>query len=482
MKISKIFFSFFYRQVNESANNLLNEIKYEIESFFENSNYEIEVKILEILIDQAKSDNYKIKLTVFEWINKFLNKYKFFFIQSSKYLTSYNKQNISSYTQNLIPQKNKEINNFNLNKNFDCNNFSKDSISFTCLQNVNFKKIMNLNPSQDNIKKLSSNKNVLNYNKEYSHTLENNPNNQEVVSPIPYNTNRFSFFNNSYLSSTDLTNVINTHNNNIENNTFSEDIKESNKKIFNEDKEKQNFKNKLNDNILINNKKNFENIENYEKENEEILEKIYFSKRNNYLLLNLGKDTGVRKIPFYLFHKILEILFLSLNSSQINNEILKISDEINETLHSIIDFYNDSDTNNIKLFEEVFVKFLKINNENILKKLLIWIKKLFIKFHEEMFIDITTFLDILSDLLLKDKENIFNSVLEILGEISKYNEKYFEIIIRKVLEKFSKNISLLNERASKIIINFCKYIDIERIYLILAEELQIIKVYKILFN
>ncbi len=77
----------------------MKDIYKEIDIFFDTFNYDVEVKILEILIEKCDSENESIKQTAFEWIFIFLQKYKYFLIQNKKAKSSGYKMNktLSSY-------------------------------------------------------------------------------------------------------------------------------------------------------------------------------------------------------------------------------------------------------------------------------------------------------------------------------------------------------------------------------------------------
>ena len=85
-----------HKELNSAAEKCLKEFLKELTNQFESLTFEIEHKILEILIEQIKVNHESTKLTAFEWIHTFLIKY-------SNYL-----QNKINY--NLIsPRKNSQI-------------------------------------------------------------------------------------------------------------------------------------------------------------------------------------------------------------------------------------------------------------------------------------------------------------------------------------------------------------------------------------
>ena len=224
-----------FREVNNAAELCLKEIKIELEFFFETLDYEVEVQILEILIQQSISVNIQIQLKTFEWINMFFNKYKFFFIQSHKLKKSYKSISYNNIQQSFA--KPVEFQNYIFNNNFNKTNSSYNS-NFT--QNIvnNFnttKNLINLaapntgcsshtdNTSFFNYQNNFANNNLENQNISNCNNLNNNNNliNNENISPILNHNinyiNPISIFNVTpkYLSTTDLTSGVGYGNNNL---------------------------------------------------------------------------------------------------------------------------------------------------------------------------------------------------------------------------------------------------------------------------
>jgi len=109
--IGDIFDALKDKNINEEMNkitvNCLKDFKEEIDSNFESLNYEIEVKILEILIKKAneniENNETKVLIIIFEWINLFLLKYIELFNKISK---NKNENNLNNDNNNKIDNKN----------------------------------------------------------------------------------------------------------------------------------------------------------------------------------------------------------------------------------------------------------------------------------------------------------------------------------------------------------------------------------------
>lgn len=99
-------------EVNKSAEDCIKDFYDEIESGFDTLSYDVEVKILEILIEKSQINHQKTKLTAFKWILLFLQKYSFLFIQSSEIKTTLNtmvKNSLSAKTPNQDSSENKAM-------------------------------------------------------------------------------------------------------------------------------------------------------------------------------------------------------------------------------------------------------------------------------------------------------------------------------------------------------------------------------------
>jgi len=183
-------------------------------------------------------------------------------------------------------------------------------------------------------------------------------------------------------------------------------------------------------------------------------------------------ETGDKKIPFNLFPKILEVVIASVNHQ--DNDIKKISNFSNSDLLAIIDFYSDSNNANIKLYEEVLRNFLNMEEkDSTIELVLLWINKLFRKFHEDMFSRLETFIDKICSVLLHPNENLFNMILDTICEIARYKDDNVgvDIIITNILDKLSQNTISLNDKGLLIIKKFCQFLNVERVYSTFADVL-----------
>lgn len=333
------------KEVNQSSEKCLKDLLKEIETFFDTFPYDVEVKILEILIDQCKSLQDQTKITAFEWIHLFLQKYKYYLLQNKKMRSPFTKS------------------------------------------------IHNPGQSSNYINKNSSNllavKNWANYNSKDS---------------------SISQFSNTGFEAQIFDKSVGDKFNGVGYDTFNSEYP------------------------------------------------------------NSITETGERKIPFNLFPKILDLIISSTNHQ--NSEIKKLSSDSNNELMTILEFYGEFHNTNIKLFEEVLKTYFRTEEKDTtLELVLLWIQKLFKKFHEEMFNTLDSFIDSFTNILSHPNDNLFNSVLDIIGEIAKYKEDYIEIILSKVLEKLSVNKNLLNNKGLIIVKKFCNILQADRVYLTLAEVL-----------
>lgn len=309
------------KEVNSSAEKCLKDLHKEIEGFFDSLSYEVEVKILEILIDQCKSTHEGVLQTAFEWINLFLNKYKLHLMQNKKLITPYTKSNA--------------------------------------------------------------------LNNKYSSNMKRQPG--------------------MFLSGTS----------GISNNT---------------------------------------------------IEQPFEFRSDESSVHSPSVCDSERKIPFNLFPKILHMILTHIN--HLNPKIGKIAMDSNNELISIIEFYGESHNTKIKLFEEILKNYFNSEEkESTLELVLIWISKLFKKFHEEIFTKVDDFVESISVILSHPNEKLFSSVLEIICEIAKYREEYVEIILSTLLQKLCANKALLNNKGLIILRKLSTILSVERVYSTFADVL-----------
>jgi hypothetical protein len=200
---------------------------------------------------------------------------------------------------------------------------------------------------------------------------------------------------------------------------------------------------------------------------------IDFSFKEDQLTSNLN-EFGERRIPFYLFPKILDIIISSINHPM--NEIRKIALDSNTELIAILEFYAETrstlgSNTNVKLFEEVLRTYFSDEKESTLDMVIKWINLLFKRFHEEMFTKIESFIDSFTGILSHSNDSLFNNILDIICEIAKYKDEYIEIILSKILEKLCANKNLLKHKGLTILKKFCTILQVDRVYLTFAEVL-----------
>jgi vacuole morphology and inheritance protein 14 len=186
-------------------------------------------------------------------------------------------------------------------------------------------------------------------------------------------------------------------------------------------------------------------------------------------VVNKYKDELITKIPFHLFHKILDVILLNVNNQ--NEQILSLVISCNTVLIGMVEYFSESEDLNVKNFEEVIKNYFDSKKEFSINIIINWIVKLFRKFHDEMFTNIEAFIQSFANLLGDSNDNVFNSILDILCEVSKYKEEYIELILRKILEKLSVNKSFLNSKGLIILKKLCSVLAVERVYLEFADVL-----------
>ncbi len=134
------------KELNTASEKCLKEFLRELTNQFETLTYDIEYKILEILIDQCKLNHDSTKLTAFEWIHTFLMKYNDFLKNKSFIIPIRNcmVKDKLSYTPN-ISSTNKNV---VLNSNGNGNN-NIDTVMKHNSENVIFDSMNNLNVEND---------------------------------------------------------------------------------------------------------------------------------------------------------------------------------------------------------------------------------------------------------------------------------------------------------------------------------------------
>ena len=162
------------KEVSASAEKCLNEFLIEIKYQFKDLTYEIEYKILEILIEQSKTEKDSIKLKSFEWIEAFLIQYNELLLVKTTITTTCNKEtklymdstNVSPNYKNIGAFNNNfEITLKNTAERFDlmnnCNNENEEQEQLFKLPFNLFPKILEIillsvNNKNNNIDKIST--------------------------------------------------------------------------------------------------------------------------------------------------------------------------------------------------------------------------------------------------------------------------------------------------------------------------------------
>jgi hypothetical protein len=116
------------------------------------------------------------------------------------------------------------------------------------------------------------------------------------------------------------------------------------------------------------------------------------------------KDDIVRKVPFQLFHKILDIILLNVNN--LNEQILSLAISSNTVLINMVEYFSESENLNIKNFEEVIKNYFDSKKEFSINITINWIVKLFRKFHEDMFTNVDTFIQSFANLLSDSNDTV----------------------------------------------------------------------------
>lgn len=127
----------------------------------------------------------------------------------------------------------------------------------------------------------------------------------------------------------------------------------------------------------------------------------------------IEKEANNLHIPFYLFHKILDVLLLNVDSQ--NEQILSLAHSCNAALVKMIDFFSlEINTLNVKQFEEVLKNYFDCKKESTIDLILNWISKLFKKFHDEMFTKVDVFIDSFTNILSDTNENVYLKIYQLL--------------------------------------------------------------------
>jgi vacuole morphology and inheritance protein 14 len=183
-------------------------------------------------------------------------------------------------------------------------------------------------------------------------------------------------------------------------------------------------------------------------------------------LLNVEEQ---RKIPVHLFPKALDVVIPCFNHP--DPDIKKLANDCNNELITILEFFSDIHNSNIKLFEEILKNYFNDEKESTMELVLVWVSKLFRKFHDEMFTKVESFMECFIALLCHNNDHLFNNTLDLICEIARYKDEYIEITIMKILDKLRANKRLLDVRGMIILKKLCTTLNVDRLYSTLADVL-----------
>ena len=208
-------------------------------------------------------------------------------------------------------------------------------------------------------------------------------------------------------------------------------------------------------------------------------------------------DDDNKIFPFDLFIKFLKIIFNTLKDEKnlkdkkkttelrIMNSINDIKKEkdteddlytiiinSNNFLLSIITQYKMNDKN-IDQLENILMKYLFFENNDLLLSVIKWIEKCFNKFCEEAFSkDFNKFIENFAFIATyKDKE-IFETGIKTLCKIEKCRKGSINIIIINILNKLEgKDDSFIIKRAKEFVKVLCRELNVKHVYLTFADIL-----------
>ncbi len=132
-----------------------------------------------------------------------------------------------------------------------------------------------------------------------------------------------------------------------------------------------------------------------------------------------AENSQILKIPFYLFHRILDVILVNVNST--NEQILSLSLSCNSALVKMSDYFSHEITSlKVKQFEEVLKNYFDSKKESTIDLILNWIRNLFRKFHDEMFTKVDLFIDSFTNILSDSNENVRINKYDIFSFLQKY--------------------------------------------------------------
>jgi hypothetical protein len=176
-----------------------------------------------------------------------------------------------------------------------------------------------------------------------------------------------------------------------------------------------------------------------------------------------------RKIPVHLFPKALDIVIPCFNHA--DPDIKKLANDCNNELLTILEFFSELHNSNIKLFEDILKNYFNDEKESTLELVLVWVNRLFRKFHDEMFTKVDSFMESFITILCHPNDSLFNNMLDLICEIARFKDEYIEITIMKILGRLRANQRLLDNRGMIILKKLCTTLNVDRLYSTLADVL-----------
>ena len=484
-----------YEKFNKSL-IFIKELFIELKRDFETLKPEEELKLLDLLISYGSSCNIIIKIISFKWICVFLINYK---DKIYSILNENSEEKYSNYTSqkhnNIIAHNNLfncKYNLFNVNNNIGNDNLS----NITSLNNYsNHTNYFNNNIlGFDNKLKYNKLNNASNFNNQTSILNKNNKalinNNTKTCEYTnlkhnnDYNLSRnnckiyklkTSIIKKSLAKNNSIdTNIETKHKNlsrthRISSNKILDKIN-CNKELF--EKESDISDNTFNFSKSIENNSHKESISNSIMSN---LEKYKNNLNSNKSCIDKLINVDDLNIPIDRLPLILDLVICNLNNNEKNEEgdISSLADKLNDLLNNIVYIYPElyNKKENVTLFENVLKKYYSTEDDIILQKVIFWINKLFTKFKLNTEINLENLIYELVSILNHSNDKIFDLLLNNICEIGGIREEYTEKILSLILNKFKENNNLLENKGLIIMQKLCFNLNIETLFLSLADIL-----------
>lgn len=184
-----------------------------------------------------------------------------------------------------------------------------------------------------------------------------------------------------------------------------------------------------------------------------------------------SKEICSIELPYTLFAKLIKTILINIQS-----EIEAISDrssKCNDVLLILFDQYAKTELTNFSDLDTVLKEyFLSYKNEELsLSVALTWTRKIAQKFQNETIEKLDSFLN----LNMLHNEKVFDIIIDLLCDITKYQESFEEKVIYKLLEKMSETTHLQN-KTQIIIKKLCNKLTAKKAYLVISKVLLDMKV------